>query len=463
MQTAFDLNSQKTMTHWGIPEALREIIANALDETTIAQSQEVTITELEHQKWSIRDFGRGLTKDHLAQNMSSEKRNHPNVIGYYGGGLKDALSLLHREGITVEVRSSKLEFTLGFQPKTGLDVVTLHALLSDPTDPSMVGTEVLLTGIDKQTIDDAKAMFLRFRDATVIETTKFGEVLEPGETPGIYIQGLRVAEEDSFLFSYNITDLTETLRKGMNRERSNVGRSAYTDRVQDILLKCATEHVADALTSKLVEVTQTSGGKHGELGWAPVIVHACKVLATNRNVAFITSKENDTAAYMRARYGNYEFVVVPDETINRLKNQKDYNGNPIMTFTGLVKKFNDSHEVIPIPIEELTDAEQAVFALHKQAIVAATIEHEPTRIDSIVVSETLSLNDDGQSTLGLWQPDHHRICIKRSELNNPKAFLGVLLHEFAHASSGAKDMTLPFEWALTRLLGTIGSQLITGP
>lgn len=44
------------------------------------------------------------------------------------------------------------------------------------------------------------------------------------------MNGLRVATEDNFLFSYDITSLTAPLRRALNRERSNVGRTAYADR-----------------------------------------------------------------------------------------------------------------------------------------------------------------------------------------------------------------------------------------
>ena len=49
------------------------------------------------------------------------------------------------------------------------------------------------------------------------------------------MKGLFVAEEPNFLFSYNITRLSAPLRRALNRERSNVGRSAYSDRVKAIL------------------------------------------------------------------------------------------------------------------------------------------------------------------------------------------------------------------------------------
>jgi len=68
---------------------------------------------------------------------------------------------------------------------------------------------------------------------------------------GYTSMGLRVAEEDNFLFSYNITSPTRALRRALNRERSNVGRGAYTDRVKSILLACEQDEVIEALVADL--------------------------------------------------------------------------------------------------------------------------------------------------------------------------------------------------------------------
>src|ERR1700723_2069431 len=63
----------------------------------------------------------------------------------------------------------------------------------------------------------------------------------------IYVKGLFVAEEPNFLFSYNITKLSAQLRRALNRERSNVGRTAYSDRVKAILPASRSPQVATPL------------------------------------------------------------------------------------------------------------------------------------------------------------------------------------------------------------------------
>src|SRR3712207_7509887 len=51
-------------------------------------------------------------------------------------------------------------------------------------------------------------------------TTLFRSAEPPA---AVYVRGVRVAEDDGLLFSYNVTRLDAKLRKALNRERSNVG------------------------------------------------------------------------------------------------------------------------------------------------------------------------------------------------------------------------------------------------
>ena len=102
-------------------------------------------------------------------------------------------------------------------------------------------------------MEKAKSMFLIFSGAHVLEKTEYGDILEKqGDTADIYINGIKVASEDNFLFSYNITSLNKKIKKALNRERSNVGRVAYTDRIKDIVKSCESEKVMKLLIKDLV-------------------------------------------------------------------------------------------------------------------------------------------------------------------------------------------------------------------
>lgn len=64
---AFDLNIERVLEHWGVVHALREVIANALDEAALTRSPDPAIASDEQGTWHIRDWGRGLRYEHLTR------------------------------------------------------------------------------------------------------------------------------------------------------------------------------------------------------------------------------------------------------------------------------------------------------------------------------------------------------------------------------------------------------------
>src|SRR6516225_5231469 len=215
MTREFDLNIERVLENWTVAHALREVIANALDEQALTNTSEPAIFQDDDRRWHIRDWGRGLRYEHLTQNENREKLANPDkVVGKFGVGLKDALATFDRHQIAVRIRSPHGDITTGKQAKHGFsDIKTLHALISEPADPSFTGTEFILQGkaLTERQVEDAKELFLRFAGDEELGATPFGTVLRSkgrGARARIYVSGLRVAEEDNFLFSYNITSVT---------------------------------------------------------------------------------------------------------------------------------------------------------------------------------------------------------------------------------------------------------------
>src|SRR5215469_3437647 len=101
----FDLNIEEILEGWEAKHAIRELIANALDEQILTSTRSIKIYN-EDENWHIRDFGRGLQYENLTQNENPEKlENGEIVIGKFGVGLKDALATLHRRRIDVRISS----------------------------------------------------------------------------------------------------------------------------------------------------------------------------------------------------------------------------------------------------------------------------------------------------------------------------------------------------------------------
>lgn len=175
MKREFDLNIERVLENWTVAHALREVIANALDEQALTRTAEPQIFQDAEGRWHIRDWGRGLRYEHLTQNENKEKLAHPDqVVGKFGVGLKDALTAFDRHRIAVFIRSRHGDITTGKQAKHGFaDIKTLHALITEPADPGFTGTEFILYGdaVGERQVEEAKALFLRYSGDAELDVT----------------------------------------------------------------------------------------------------------------------------------------------------------------------------------------------------------------------------------------------------------------------------------------------------
>ncbi len=458
----FDLNVEKILDHWGVPEAAREVIANALDEQALSGSAEPHIVK-RRDGWHITDFGRGLHYQHLTQNENPEKRRRSDlVVGKFGVGLKDALATFHRRGVEVRIRSPHGDITLQRAAKTNFaDVRTLHAAITPPTEPKRRGTDFTLGGLSDADMAAARDYFLRFAGDTELEHTELGSILErrPDQPARIYVKGVRVALEDQFLFSYDITSTTTQLQRALNRERSNVGRSAYQDRVKAILLKAKSDAVAEQLVQDLTRIPL--GTNHDEITWLDVQEQAVRIRATRGKTVFVSSQQMFTmgSTIQEARADGYKVIVVPDRLLGRLSNLRDLNGDPILDISGFVQVWNASFTYTFLDPANLNRKERIAWAILPELIRLAGAHSK--RVKEVRISATMRLDEGAYETEGVW--DSPNIVVKRSVLDSPRHFARVVLHEIAHASSGGNHGSLAFMAAIDDLAGLAAVEAVKGP
>jgi hypothetical protein len=452
----FDLNVERVLEHWTVAHAVRELLANALDEHLLGHGAAPEVVEEAPRRWRIRDFGRGLRHEHFTQNENDEKLTSDAVIGRFGVGLKDALAVLDRHGVGVTIRTATADVTTAVHPKAGFpDTTTLHAVFRPPTAPDLVGTEVVLDGVAEADVVAAQRFFRRWNDEAVLDTTPYGDLLarpEGDDEPArIYVRGVRVAEEETFLFSYDITRFSAKLARALNRERSNVGRSAYADRVKDILLASRSATVMDALVADLAEFQ--SGAQRTESTWVDVALHASRVVSATGDVVFVTPQQLAAGGplFDYAREEGRRLLVVPTKVADRLKGEVDVDGQPIRTLDVYAREWQRSFRFDLVARDDLTDDERAV--LDRAGDVFALLGLARDRWP-VAVSETMRPGSRGADAAGVW--DGERIIVQRGQLRSLRRFCATLLHEVAHARTGTDDATLEFEAALTDQLGAVG-------
>lgn len=453
----FDLNIEEILEDWEIRHAVREIIANAIDEELISKSKrQIEIFKDDKKNWHIRDYGRGINTEHFTQKENEEKIKNPHIIGKFGIGLKDALATFDRKGVIVTIKSRHLIMTLEKTKKHGFDdIVTLHANIYPPSDKEFQGTEFILENCPDTEIEKAKNLFLRFSGEKILEKTPVGQVInKKSNVARIYVNGVQVAEEENFLFSYNITELNKAIKKALNRERTNVGRTAYTDRIKSILKACENDNIVQKLVDDLSNYD--SGNKHDELEWTDIAVHACKLMNEHSKVVFFTSDQiiSHPEFVDRVKGDKYKIQVVPQKIKDKISGEIDSSGKPIRDVDKFLDDWNDSFIFDFVQEEQFSPRGKANF--NRTNEILSFIGGKPKNVDEILISKTMRLDSNSYREVeGLWSPEERRIIIKYDQLKDLKSYAGTLLHETAHARSQAIDCTRDFENELTSLLGII--------
>lgn len=447
----FDLNIEEVLENWEVEHALREVISNALDEQVISNTAEIQIAKDKQGNWHIRDFGRGLQIEHFTLNENKEKLNAPSgVIGKFGVGLKDALATFHRRGIGVLIGSPFGTFRLKQVHKHGFDnIVTLHVEYDD-TKNNISGTDFILQGVTDSDIAKAKSLFLKFAGENILETNTYGQILGRKENVArVYILGVLASDEPNFLFSYNITSLTDTMKKKLNRERLNIGRTTYADRVKAILKNAKSEVVANALVDQISK--RATGEQCDEMAWIEISQMALNLLHEKRQVVYFTEQELQTIPNIidNVRSDGYEVVVITEQQKAKLETQVLTGGAQVRTVENYVQEYNTSFQYKFVEISSLNREERRIFDFTPKIISLVGIPSY--RVPQIRISETMRVTSD--DTEGVWDSSIPAIVIKRSKLNSLIGYAATLLHELGHATTGAPDVSRAFEHVLTEYLG----------
>lgn len=456
----FDLNIEEVLENWEVRHAIRELIANALDEQLLSSSKGIEITKDESQKWHVRDFGRGLRIEHFTLNEDKEKLGSGlPIIGKFGVGLKDALATFHRRGVGVIIQSNHGTFTLKQVSKHGFDsIITLHVEFDD-TPVSILGTDFVLTGVSDAEMANARALFLRFSKEEELDTTSYGAIIRrTPETAKVYILGVLASEELNFLFSYNITSLTEAMKKRLNRERLNVGRTTYTDRIKTILKSANSPAVHDELVEQVGR--RAYGDQRDEMQWIEISQLALNLMHQRAKVAYVTEEELQTRPDLvgAAKADGLQVVVVSEQQKEKAEAQAAAGGPELRTLDVYAREFNESFQYEFVDPSKLSPEEKLVFALTPR--ILGLVDVPPARALKVLISRTMRITST--DTEGVWDAPLRAIVVKRDCLQTLTRYAGTLLHEAAHATTGAPDVSRVFEGVLTQYLGVISAKALHG-
>lgn len=337
------------------------------------------------------------------------------------------------------------------------DILTLHANIQDATEPERIGTEFIFEGIWDDDIEAAKRLFLRFSDEDILENTKTGQVIRNAKEAGkIYINGVLVADEPTFLFSYNITKKTKKIQNSLNRERTNVGRSAYSDSIKTILLETHSIEVSEQLASDFQRVS-TGTARYEISNWKDAQIHAIKILNhSKKQYIFVTQNQMLESPNLmdEAISAGHKIIQITDSVSSTIENLKDLSGNAIKGMSQFLSEYNDSFEFEFVEMNSLTETERQTYGYTSE--IVRLYGGLPEQVKNIKIASRLRKDLFSSSeTLGCWDGSTDSVVIKRTQLKSLPDYAGTLVHELIHAKTDMSDVTREFESELTSTIGKL--------
>lgn len=250
------------------------------------------------------------------------------------------------------------------------------------------------------------------------------------------------------------------MRKALNRERTNVGRTAYTDRVKQMLLNATAGDVAEELASQLQAMQ--SGEGSDEVRWKEVAIHALRILSGSGEYLFVTADQlmSNSSAVDHARGDGIRIITIPDTIQQEVSGMTDLSGTPIRDLGQYQSEWSNSFVFDFVEPSALAPDERAVFS--KAQAIVDLVGGLPPHVQAVRVSNTMRLDfETGRDALGLWDGSTNSIVIRRDQLTSLPDFAGTLLHELVHAKTGFDDVSRNFESALTAVIGRTAAAALT--
>lgn len=199
---------------WGVPEAVRELVQNAID----GEDQFPMELEVGNGFVRIANIGASLSPRQLVLGNTS-KADNPKKIGSFGEGFKLALLVLCRIGIPVKITNGDVEWLprMAYSEEWQSEILEIEERPSDSFGPYRL--EFVVGGLDINQITDIKetCLILNDKQPQRIKTAD-GDILFglPGK---IFVNGLFVANaEGDFRFGYDFPAASITL----DRDRRTV-------------------------------------------------------------------------------------------------------------------------------------------------------------------------------------------------------------------------------------------------
>lgn len=240
--------SPNYVSNWGINEAIREILQNAIDADKNGYKKSIYYSE---NTLYINNEGISLSAKDLILGCSS-KSDQDGMIGKYGEGFKLALVVLLRKGMNVYVDNNEKLWSPSFKVSEQFGTQVLNIEESD--DGRGEGLTFVISPVDKQLYNSLLNYFPCIDESFGnVVNCENGQILLDKQFKGkMYVEGLYIQTDDNFQYGYNFnSDVVELDR---DRKAINYYELRALTAQSIVTAEECNKEIFDAITKSCVDV-----------------------------------------------------------------------------------------------------------------------------------------------------------------------------------------------------------------
>ncbi len=411
--------------NWTVQDAIRELIANALDTGT-----KVSIGVKDGEGFII-DKGTGIEKKHLLFGSSDKNDSQ---IGQFGEGLKMASLVLARNKRSLRLITKGFEYRAKIERDTEFDSDVLVLYLKK--SKKRIGTEIYFECSEKE-MENTKNLFLEFNK-------KFKQIDNGIYSPGgyIFVNGVML-EKTNTLYSYNLTDA----KKCLSRDRKSLNIDMAKLEISTIIGMCRNESfIADFLKDQdyyhFEQSLNIAISSFAKSIWKKVMQ---KIFPKH---CIPTYTEYDLAAKDRG----YTLLGDITETQRQILQQLG------MPYSNVVAVLRGDEKIVKkrCSVKDLSEVGKRRW---KTAIRKFKKLYGEEVAKKVEIVEEFNYDEISTDTLGYYNERNDTVYILKELIEDEcypfATLMGTLIHEHVHRISGAPDRTREFENALSEELGRL--------
>lgn len=375
--------SENYVSHWGVKEAIRELLQNAIDQEKIDPSNEL------YYEFGETSIAIGNKKSELRVESlllgESTKRDDRSTIGKFGEGYKLALLVLCRLGKSVRINnyaakehwSAKLRKSPKYNDVRVLTVeVTSNWFWETVPDCNLT---YLINGLTEDEIDEIKESCLLFHGTIDSLQTSRGLILLDERYSGkIYVCGLYVTTIDGLQYGYSFN----ADQIPLDRDRTMVKTFDVQWMTSQMWQETGSELIQPMLLANNMDI------KHIEHTYGYVVQNKMQDVAERSYAAF------------KATHGDKALPVADQQEYEQILRQRGgaTNVKPVITnaaYTTVLKRSDqyrcDVYEKIP-PVKQPTPFE--ILCKFRDNYVAFLDDNVQDEFDRIVDASVYWKNSD---------------------------------------------------------------------